>query len=153
MMNLYQQQQLQQQQQQLHQQTDITGADPQMAALLQQHSGQTGLDPMFGAAQLQQHRASLGLGGSQLGGGFGGQQAQLPSMMGATASTLQRDPQQQLLQNSNLSSVSQTLLDPAKSMGTEADTDRKRGAEEEDSDIQDTKRAKTVEQSTEESKG
>lgn len=78
MMNLYQQQQLQQQQQQLQQQASaeqMSSPDPQMAMLLQQQQqqqsgsgGQQGLDPMFGSAQLaQQQRASLGLGGPQLG--------------------------------------------------------------------------------------
>jgi hypothetical protein len=82
MMNLYQQQQLQQQQQQLQQQAngDLGTADSQMAMLLQQN--QSSMDPMFGAAQLQQQRNSLGLGGAQLGGGnFGGGQQQSPLLV------------------------------------------------------------------------
>jgi hypothetical protein len=66
MMNLYQQQQLQQQQQQLQQQASA-GVDPSMASML----GGGGLD-MFS------QRASLGLGGPQLGGaGFDHQQLQM----------------------------------------------------------------------------
>jgi hypothetical protein len=66
MMNLYQQQQLQQQQQQLQQQASA-GVDPTMASML----GGGGLD-MFS------QRASLGLGGPQLGGaGFDHQQLQM----------------------------------------------------------------------------
>lgn len=69
MMNLYQQQQLQQQQQQLQQQASVEmgGGDQSMAMLLQQ-SGAGGAMDMFS------QRASLGLGGSQLGAGFGQQQ-------------------------------------------------------------------------------
>jgi hypothetical protein len=89
MMNLYQQQQLQQQQQQLEQQQQqqqqqagaqdmIRGNDP-MASMFHNQNNQsaTGLDPMFGAAQLQ--RPSLGLGGPQLGVGtnFNEQQFQM----------------------------------------------------------------------------
>ena len=81
MMNLYQQQQLQQQQQQLQQQASAeqlggAGADTQLSMLMQQQNGAggQGLDPLFGASQLQQ-RASLGLGGPQMGG-FGGPQSQ-----------------------------------------------------------------------------
>lgn len=72
MMNLYQQQQLQQQQQQLQQQANaehLVGGDPAMAMLLQQSGSQANLD-MFGS------RASLGLGGPQLGG-YGGSQMQM----------------------------------------------------------------------------
>jgi hypothetical protein len=79
MMNLYQQQQLQQQQQQLQQQAGVElNGDPQMAMLLQQQQQGGMVDPMFGAAQLQQQqRASLGLGASQLAANYGGQQVQM----------------------------------------------------------------------------
>jgi hypothetical protein len=79
MMNLYQQQQLQQQQHQLQQQAGPDGmgnnGDPGLGMMQQQlqnsgSSNQQGLDQMFGSAQLsQQQRASLGLGGPQMGGG------------------------------------------------------------------------------------
>jgi hypothetical protein len=83
MMNLYQQQQLQQQQQQLQQQASaelgVVGGggvtDSQLTMLMHQQSG--GLDPLFGASQLQQ-RGSLGLGGGPLSN-FGGPQT-TPSM-------------------------------------------------------------------------
>jgi hypothetical protein len=74
MMNLYQQQQLQQQQQQqqlqaAHASAEM-GGDPGLSMMMQGGTG-TGLD-MF-AGTLNQ-RASLGLGGSQMGGiGFGNQ--------------------------------------------------------------------------------
>lgn len=89
MMNLYQQQQLQHQQQQLQQQASaelggvggVGASDSQLSMLMHQQSG-GGLDPLFGASQLQQ-RGSLGLGGGPLGNFGGGQPAgQVGSMQG-----------------------------------------------------------------------
>jgi hypothetical protein len=81
MMNLYQQQQLQQQQQQLQQQASA-GVDQTMASML----GGGGALDMFS------QRASLGLGGPQLGGaGFDHQQLQLlqqQQLLGAQAGAI-----------------------------------------------------------------
>jgi hypothetical protein len=107
MMNLYQQQQLQQQQQQLEQQAssqDIMRTNDPMSTMFhnQNSNSATGLDQMFGAAQLQ--RSSLGLGGPQLGGGssnFNEQQFQMMQQLNqmnsgpGNASVLLNDSNQQ----------------------------------------------------------